>query len=192
MAKRRSALATIAAGALVLQFGTGSPATEVALPGDNRLPEPGQDGITEIEWEDLIPEGYRPEDLLDKYNVADLADDDPRVGEVMDELREAWNASPVVPTLDGRQIRMPGLVVPLEGDGETVTEFLLVPYYGACIHVPPPPANQTVYVAAKDGARVRELFDAVWVTGTIHVSSHSSDLAEAGYTLVASRVEPYE
>lgn len=187
-----SALAAIAAGALALLFSTASPAAELALPGENTLPAPDEDGITEIEWEDLIPDGYRPEDLLDKYNVADLADDDPRVGAVMEQLRAAWNASPVVPTLDGRQIRMPGLVVPLEGDGETVTEFLLVPYYGACIHVPPPPANQTVYVTAEDGARVRELFDAVWVTGTLRVSTHSSDLAEAGYTLVASRVEPYQ
>jgi len=191
MQQRRSALATIAAGTLALLFGTAGAATQTPFPGEQSLPEPGTDGITEIEWEDLIPHGYRPEELLDKFNVADLADDDPRVAEILDKLREAWNASPVVPGLEGRAIRMPGLVVPLEGDGETVTEFLLVPYYGACIHVPPPPSNQTVYVSAADGARIRELFDAVWVTGTLSVQRHSSDLAEAGYTLVASKVEPY-
>jgi uncharacterized protein len=188
---KRCALATIAAGTLALLFGTGTPATEVPLGGDQRLPEPGKDGVTEIDWDDLIPNGYKPEELLDKYNVADLADDDPRVGKMMDQLRAAWKASPVMPDLEGRQIRIPGLVVPLEGDGDSVTEFLLVPYYGACIHVLPPPANQTVYVTAQNGAQVRELFDAVWVTGILHVSNHATELAEAGYTLMAKRVEPY-
>jgi hypothetical protein len=72
-------------------------------------------------------------------------------------------------------------------------EFLLVPYYGACIHVPPPPANQTVHVVtAKGGEYHGGLFDTVWVSGTLKTQSPSSELGEAGYRLEAVRVEPYE
>ena len=74
-----------------------------------------------------------------------------------------------------------------------IDQFLLVPYYGACIHVPPPPANQTVHVVTRDGKAYRgELFDAVWVTGTLRVEPLSSDLAEAGYRLENATVAPYE
>ena len=71
--------------------------------------------------------------------------------------------------------------------------LLLVPYYGACIHVPPPPANQTVHVVTdKDGAYEGKLFDTVWVTGKISVVSLSIDLGDAGYRIDATHVEPYE
>jgi len=84
-------------------------------------------------------------------------------------------------------------VVPVEADAKETTRFLLVPYYGACIHVPPPPANQTVYVITEAGKGTRpELFDVVWVTGTMSVKRIENDVAEAGYTLYASRIEPYE
>jgi len=69
----------------------------------------------------------------------------------------------------------------------------LVPYYGACIHVPPPPANQTVYVNAEPGRGTRpKLFDVVWVTGTLRVERVESELAAAGYALEAIKVEPYD
>jgi hypothetical protein len=88
---------------------------------------------------------------------------------------------------------MPGFVVPLEGDGQVVNEFLLVPYYGACIHVPPPPANQIVYVKAQGrNVQVRRLFDTVWVTGVMKVEHTASDLGESGYTLNALDVAPYD
>jgi hypothetical protein len=68
-----------------------------------------------------------------------------------------------------------------------------VPYYGACIHVPPPPANQTVYVVTEKGQGTRpKVFDVVWVTGDLTVQRIANDVAEAGYTIYASNVEPYE
>jgi uncharacterized protein len=80
----------------------------------------------------------------------------------------------------------------LELDAKRMSEFLLVPYYGACIHVPPPPANQTIHVVAPAGLEYGgELFDTVWVTGTIRVMRSSSDLAEAGYRIDVSEIEPY-
>lgn len=150
-------------------------------------------GVKELEWDALIPDDYSPEKLLAEYQLDDIADDDPRAAELMEKLRALWDAAPVRPELDGQTVKLPGFAVPLEGDSEETRSFLLVPYYGACIHVPPPPANQTVYVLREQGKGTRlGEFDVVWVTGTMSVKSTETDLAEAGYTLYATEVAPYE
>ena len=155
---------------------------------------PGQPGATrELEWDALIPDDYRPDALMQEYNVDELEDDDPRTAELMAKLRELWDQAPVREDLDGAEIKLPGFVVPVEGDAEETTSFLLVPYYGACIHVPPPPANQTVYVLTEPGKGTRPgLFDVVWVTGTMSVKRTENDIAEAGYTLYATDITAYE
>jgi hypothetical protein len=148
----------------------------------------------EIDWDALIPADYNPMAILNQYgNVDELADDDPRMEKIMAELREAWDQAPVVAALDGRRVKIPGFVVPLEGDGKKLSEFLLVPYYGACIHVPPPPNNQVIYVRVPEAdAEIRKAFDTVWVIGTLSAKPFSSDLAEAGYQMQAEQVLPYE
>ncbi len=147
----------------------------------------------ELNWDALIPEDWRPDKLMEDYDAQGLSDDDPRAQELMEKLKALWDEAPVVPDLDGRRVRLPGFVVPLEVEPEAIAEFLLVPYYGACIHVPPPPANQTVYVVTAEGRPYHgKLFDTVWVTGTLRVEQSSSELAEAGYRLDATAVEPYE
>jgi uncharacterized protein len=152
----------------------------------------------ELEWTDLMPKGYNPDDLVEeyqkKYNIADLSDDDPVVKEMMKKMDAMLKSSPLNTELNGKFIKLPGYVIPLETDGQKSSEFLLVPYFGACIHVPPPPANQTVYVKTQDkkGAAIRKLYDVVWVTGIITASKQTTDLADAGYTISASKVEPYE
>lgn len=147
----------------------------------------------ELEWDALIPEQWRPEQILARYDADELEDDDPRAQELMDELQTLWRKSPVVEDLDGKRVKLPGFVVPLDTDGQKMGEFLLVPYYGACIHVPPPPANQTVHVLTEQGQEYAGgLFDTVWVSGKLSVESSSSDLAEAGYRLEATRIEPYQ
>lgn len=151
-----------------------------------------------LQWTDLIPPGYNPDDIyLDaqrEYNIDELQDDDPRVVEVMKKMEALANASPIKKDLDGKRVRLPGYVVPLETDGKQSSEFLLVPYFGACVHVPPPPANQTVHVTTKDpqGARISKLFEIVWVEGVIKTEKFSSELADAGYVITAIKVEPYE
>jgi uncharacterized protein len=97
--------------------------------------------------------------------------------------------APVVAGLDGKRLHIGGYVVPLDFEATRVKEFLLVPFVGACIHVPPPPANQIVYVKAEQGFEVRGLFDPVWVTGTLRVTPAFTGLAEAGYSLDAEKVE---
>ncbi|MBT2968425.1 MAG: hypothetical protein B6D72_08050 [gamma proteobacterium symbiont of Ctena orbiculata] len=148
----------------------------------------------ELEWDAMIPEDYRPDKIMAQFgDINALEDDDPRAQKILDELEAAWKEAPVVESLDGKRIKLPGFVVPIEGDGKKLTEFLLVPYYGACIHVPPPPANQTVYVKVPKGdAKIREAFDTVWVSGILSAKSFDSDLATAGYQIEAEEVTPYE
>ena len=74
-------------------------------------------------------------------------------------------------------MRLGGYVVPLDFDGSKVTGFLLVPYMGACIHVPPPPPNQIVYVHTKEPIEIDEIFEAVYATGTFEADLMSTELA---------------
>ncbi len=157
------------------------------------LDETGNTNVKEIEWDELIPEDWRPNVLMEQYNADEISDDDPRAQQLLDKLKALWKEAPVVPALEGQRVKLPGFVVPLEMDAKKIDHFLLVPYYGACIHVPPPPANQTVHVVTRVGnAFEGQLFDAVWVAGTMRVERQSSDLAEAGYRLEDAGVAPYE
>ncbi len=161
------------------------------------MPAPGNpdspSGSRELEWDALIPDDYRPDKLMEDFAIEDLSDDDPRAAEFMEKLKALWDEAPVREDLDGALVRLPGFVVPVEADEKETTGFLLVPYYGACIHVPPPPANQTVYVLTEPGKGAKpDLFDVIWVTGTMSVNRVDNDIAEAGYTLYASDIAPYE
>jgi hypothetical protein len=100
--------------------------------------------------------------------------------------------APTVAELHGKKVKIPGFVVPLEGDGEAITEFLLVPYFGACIHVPPPPPNQIVYVKFSSPIPIDNLYDAVWVTGTLSTKGWQGELATVGYTLQGIEVSPFD
>jgi hypothetical protein len=82
--------------------------------------------------------------------------------------------------------------VPLDVDAAgQVVEFLLVPYYGACIHVPPPPPNQIIYVKPAKPIPVKDMFNAYWVTGHMHVEIRTTQMASASYTMNAAKVEDY-
>ncbi len=95
----------------------------------------------------------------------------------------------IVDALDGQRVALGGYIVPLDFDATRITDFLLVPFLGACIHVPPPPANQIVYVKLAKGFDVSDLMVPVTVTGTMRTSSESTGLADAAYTLDADTVE---
>ena len=101
----------------------------------------------------------------------------------------AGDAVRVVTELDGKRVRIGGYVVPLDFEATTVKEFLLVPFVGACIHVPPPPPNQIVYVKTAKGFDVGGSFEPVYVTGILKVTTQYTGLAEAGYSIDADMVE---
>lgn len=150
--------------------------------------------VRELDWDELMPADWAPVNPfaeLSDEELAGLSDASPEAQEMMRALQEAFDTAPVVEALDGQQVRLPGFVVPLEFTDTEVREFLLVPYYGACIHVPPPPANQMVFVLSEWGAKINGLFDIVSVTGILRARASDSPYGAAGYTLEAEKVEPY-
>jgi len=116
---------------------------------------------------------------------------------VMRARRE--QATAVNPDIVGTDVRLPGYVLPLEFDGQKVTSFLLVPYAGACIHTPPPPANQMVHVTYPDGIEVSGLFTPVWIEGKMNAEFLVQDVSfsdggsrvEVGYEMSADSVDLY-
>lgn len=94
----------------------------------------------------------------------------------------------IVPELNGQRISIGGYIVPLDFESTTIKEFLLVPFVGACIHVPPPPANQIIFVTSATGIEITGQFDPVTVTGTIKTETAFTGLADAGYSLAAETV----
>lgn len=103
-------------------------------------------------------------------------------------------------SLDGTVVRIPGYLLPLDFEGLGVREFLLVPYVGACIHVPPPPQNQIVHVDLEEPFLTDSLFTPVWVTGRITAERSAPTLSlvdgqspvPVGYMLRDGDVSPYE
>jgi hypothetical protein len=93
--------------------------------------------------------------------------------------------------MDGVLVKLPGYLVPLEEANGAVKEFLLVPYFGACIHSPPPPANQIVHVVLGKPARGLRAMDVVWISGRLKAQRVDSYMGKSGYHMAADKVEPY-
>lgn len=147
----------------------------------------------EIGWEELMPPGEE-EKLAQIYQqqMAMLYSSNIMEGSAADAMVQIGTFN-TVPELNETKIRIPGYTVPFEyGSNAEITEFLLVPYYGACIHAPPPPPNQTIFVIAEDPIRLRDLAQAVWINGTIFTQTQESELADAAYTIKVDSVEIYE
>lgn len=149
---------------------------------------------TEIEWESLMPPSYivTLEDMYSNPDYIDLDDYSDKAQRMFDEMMQTLASAPVVEDMDGRMVSIPGFVVPLEGVGDVVDRFFLVPYFGACIHVPPPPSNQIIDVHYEPGTRVESLYDAVLISGRLTTEVYSHEMGTSGYRLEAFRIQPYE
>lgn len=154
------------------------------------------DTAAEITWEDLLPDGFRPEQIMDKYadQLAQLEDGDPASMALFSEIQEALNNAPMNDTMNGKHIKLPGFIAPLDTEGDTITEFLFVPYFGACIHTPPPPINQTIHVTTNEqnGIKPDDAFLPFWLTGTLTTSKLKTDIGEAGYQVKDAAMSEYE
>ncbi|MDP2135497.1 MAG: DUF3299 domain-containing protein [Sulfuritalea sp.] len=150
------------------------------------------DDYREIKWEALVPKDWDPAKEFKALDLDKLQDSDPRAMEVLEKMRALWDAAPTVPTLAGAKLKLPGFAIPLENKGGKVSEFLLVPYFGACIHSPPPPANQIIHVVAKRPVSKLNSMDTVWVSGTMSLQYANTPWGSAGYRLTADRIVPYE
>ncbi len=154
--------------------------------------------VKTIEWTDLMPaedlallqampevqhDYSQPSPFDDNYNG-----DDPAAGQWEQILQSAR----VKEEFNNTKVRIPGFIVPLEfDDQQNVTSFFLVPYFGACIHVPPPPPNQIIFVSGAKNLKADMIYSPFWISGTITTQPMSHDLANAAYSLKADSVEEY-
>lgn len=138
----------------------------------------------EIAWPDLIPPKEVAKEMIRK-GILDKQNGTAEPG--FDPYGPMLN-----PDLDGAYIKMPGFIIPIDLTSDGVTSFVLVPYAGACIHTPPPPPNQLVFVTTQTPWPEDELWEAVWVTGQMQIKSQSTAVAEIAYSLIADKVEIYE
>jgi len=144
----------------------------------------------EISWDDLAPADWNP--MASLKGIGSYPDSDPRAQKLYDRMREIWDSAPTVPSMAGKSVRLPGYLVPLDEAKDGIREFLLVPYFGACIHSPPPPANQIVHVRSQTALKGLRTMDAVWVSGKLELESSKTDMGVSGYSMLARQVLPYK
>lgn len=165
--------------------------------GEGVAPE-GVEEYQMIRWENLELPGQGMADIIKQYQpqIDRIPEGDPEEDKVMEAMQVALNTAPVNPAMQGKKIRLPGFITPLEIDDSKglVTDFLLVPYYGACIHLPPPPLSQTIFVRAQEGKGIglERIAEPVWVYGTLSAETTKTDLANAGYQIKQAYVELYQ
>lgn len=151
------------------------------------------DEARELTWSEMVPADAPPpqEQQAPIHDLSQLAN--ALSSESGPAAPQQEPAAPVVPELDGQRIKLPGYIVPLDADDQNrVSEFLFVPFFGACIHVPPPPSNQIVYVTSELGVKLDDLYQPFWIEGPLKVETASSELAQAGYRMAAEKIYPYE
>lgn len=153
---------------------------------------PSWSAVRELAWHEMVPADAPPAPPpMPIHDLSTLGD--VLLSEDGEPMPQQEPAAPVVPELDGQEVKLPGYIVPLEMSAEgRVIEFLLVPYFGACIHVPPPPSNQIVHVRSELGVMQEALFQPYWVEGPLRVQQSSSELAESGYVMEAIKIYHYE
>ena len=156
-----------------------------------------------IEWTDLIPLNdlkalMNPPDYLS--DILDGSETDQIDSKMLNDFDEepqsdyekALVSTAVVPEFNKRNVKLPGFIVPIEfNDDLIVSEFFLVPYFGACLHSPPPPPNQIVYVKLKDGFKLESLQQPFWVSGLLVTEDNENDIARSAYSINAQSVTPY-
>jgi len=191
---RRLLIAALALGAAAAaaQPREGLPASAPARGGTKAVPAARTGAFRTITWDELVPKDWDPMKEFKGMDMSMLGDGDPRAMQMMKRMREVWDNAPVNPALVGEAVRIPGFVVPLEETKDGVKEFLLVPYFGACIHTPPPPANQIIHVLPKSPAKNVHSMDPVWISGTLATLKTDSYMGAASYRVEALVVEPYK
>jgi hypothetical protein len=147
------------------------------------LAAPAAADYREIEWLELMPEEEAEAWMKDQEGV------DHSGGMMVN----TFQSDKTVPEMDGLEIRIPGFVVPVETtETGQLEEFFLVPYFGACIHVPPPPANQIIYGRLDEPIEMVNIWDAFWMEGTLNIEDISNETADAAYTMDVDALVLYE
>ena len=151
-----------------------------------------------IDWNDLMPDPWVKEmskDMAAMSKLSYLQDSSDEATKAMSAIRKKLDEAPIVKTQLNKKVRIPGYAVPLDADRSDKREFLLVPYFGACIHTPPPPANQIVLVRPTAQSKIKKMpesMDVLWVEGELKEGRVSTGQGVSGYLLEAVSVAPYE
>ena len=149
-----------------------------------------------IDWVELIPLGYSPDDIMAKYQdrLDQFKDDDQQADGVYQQMLDEINNAPLNSQIDNQLIKLPGFVAPLVYQAGKISEFLFVPYFGACIHVPPPPINQIIWVKTATGQEIdeKQAYFPFWVSGKIRIQGQKTEIGEAGYRILDAITELYE
>ena len=157
--------------------GTPAPSTSDKNKAAKRAPN----AIREIDWDELIPPDARSKFLAGPPPAAH-----DYLGECGMAAQQVMDVN-VNKELNGQSLKIPGFIVPLDvGKDGLVSEFFLVPYFGACIHVPPPPPNQIVYVKMAKGVALDSIYEAYWITGRMKTANRTTRLGAAAYQLDAT------
>lgn len=171
MANQMITIARAGLGALLLLVLTAWPTASVRAAA---TPE-----CTDFDFSMVVVDGDDPVEV--SWRV--LAGLDYQTGELSERLAE----------VAGKTVKIPGFTVPLEDFASSATEFLLVPYVGACVHTPPPPPNQLVYVEMDEGKRAKmDGWNPVWLEGTLIVEDVESIYGASGFRVVGMSVTPYQ
>ena len=169
----------------------------IAFHGNSTLAKPKT-----ISWEDLSPTKDGVNMIFDGAaemrgtpDISEFEGSKERLDQFLDDMKymkESQGESGLINIrLNGKSIKIAGYITPIAFDGENVTEFLFVPYRGACIHVPPPPANQIIYVKEAQGLKADEMWSPFWITGILDANSVSTIVADVGYSIKEAIVSPY-
>ncbi|MEL6686460.1 MAG: DUF3299 domain-containing protein [Pseudomonadota bacterium] len=170
-------------------------------------------GVTLLSWEDLMPEGeealltslyeefYREfeERMMQQQSTLMSAADSEAIdlsmiteGSDLDTMEQIGTFN-VVEDLNGKSVRIPGYIVPLDFSADAEhKEFLLVPYFGACLHTPPPPPNQIIFVTSNPPAKIPDIYDPVWLEGSLTTGRFNTEMGDSAYELSLSNLELYE
>lgn len=161
------------------------------------------DEFETIEWEALIPKDVLEALLTPPDYINDIADgslEDNLERQIEDAFeqpddpyQQALVSTKVIPEMDGKRVRIPGFIVPIEtNEDKLVTEFFIVPYFGACLHMPPPPPNQIIYATYPQGVEQPTLFEPFWLSGELKTETTTNDIAQAAYEMRVVHYQLYE
>ena len=140
------------------------------------------DPLRELDWLELMPK-----------DEVDALMETPTVTHQGTFKQQQTGSFRAIKELDGVKVKIAGYIVPVEVDGDSqMSEFFIVPYFGACIHVPPPPPNQIILARLAKPIPVTEIYDAYWIEGTLNVEKAENDIAATAYTLTTTKVTLWE
>ncbi len=155
-----------------------------------------------LDWTDLMPSDDLEALLNPPEYVSEVAEgtvgDQPAgmlksgITEPKDRYQQALISSSVRPELDGTDIRIAGYLVPVDyNDDQQATAFFAVPFFGACLHLPPPPPNQIILVHSEQGVDIDDIYTPYWLSGELNTGLLENDIAESAYTMTLQQYEPY-